>query len=67
MDEKKLSGYLMSATAIVAACLAIAVIAVVPAAGEAILYDYPEFSGWYMPWLAIRCPWPGMCDHRHHI
>ena len=53
MDEKKLSGYLMSATAIVAACLAIAVIAVVPAAGEAILYDYPEFSGWYMPWLAF--------------
>ena len=20
-----------------------------------------------MQWLAIRCPWPGMCDRRHHI
>ena len=30
-------------------------------------HSWGRAPAWYIPWLAIRCPWPGMCDRRHHI
>lgn len=51
MEQKTLSKWLKCIIIGVAICGIIIYSAVIPSLGQAIVYDYPEFSHYYLPWL----------------
>ncbi|MCH4083837.1 MAG: DUF2975 domain-containing protein [Olsenella sp.] len=53
MELRKLSVWLRAMAACAAACGIAICAVVVPQVGQAIVYDYPEFQGWYIPWLSF--------------
>ncbi|MGN0075452.1 MAG: DUF2975 domain-containing protein, partial [Parafannyhessea sp.] len=53
MELRKLSVWLRAIVACAAACGLVICAVVVPQVGQAIVHDYPEFQGWYAPWLAF--------------
>ena len=51
MEQKALSKWLKLILIGVAFCGLVVYFLVLPAFGQSIVHDYPEFSGWYYPWL----------------
>ncbi len=53
MELRKLSVWLRAIVVCAAACGLVICAVIVPELGQAIVHDYPEFHGWYAPWLAF--------------
>ena len=51
MEQKALSKWLKIILIGVGICCLIGYFLIIPAFGKSIVGDYPEFSGWYWPWL----------------
>ena len=51
MDQKKLSNWLKGIIIGMAVCGAVIFFIVFPVMGTDVLKSYPEFSGWFWPWL----------------
>ena len=51
MGQKKMSKWLKAVIIIVGLCGLAVYLLAIPMLGEEIIYQYPEFSGWYWPWL----------------
>lgn len=69
MDQKKMSKWLKAIIVIAGLCGLAVYILAIPMLGDEIIYEYPEFSGWYWPWslflwiagvpcfIALFCGW----------
>lgn len=53
MAQKNLSRWLRFIVIGVALCALIVYAAIIPSYGKSVVDQYPEFSGWYYPWLCF--------------
>ena len=51
MNQQKLSSWLKGIVIGIGLCGLIVCFAVLPAFGESLRTDFPEFAGWYWPWM----------------
>lgn len=53
MKQDRLAGWLRFIIIGVGICALVVYAAVIPMLGQSIIYDAPEFAGWYVPWLVF--------------
>ena len=53
MKQDRLDGWIRFIIIGVGICALVVYAAVIPMLGQSIIYDAPEFAGWYVPWLVF--------------
>ncbi len=53
MKQDRLAGWIRFIIIGVGICALVVYAAVIPMLGQSIIYDAPEFAGWYVPWLVF--------------